>query len=614
LEGLLVAQASPAYALALSITGCPADAEDACQEAFLRATRDIGRYRPISSFRSWLLVLVRNSAISLVRSRQVRRQGERDMTVPQAQTEPAAAGGRDLAAALQGALALLEERFRLPVLLHYQQGLSHAEVAEVLEQPPGTVAANISRGVAQLRTALKRAGFDAAHAAVLGALAQTAPPVPATLIAAVENLAAGGVIGQGSAVAAAGTAAKGGLIVKIVAGVLLAGALAGGLSAFGFRHSEPPPAAQAAPPAAAEEKGERIYQCEQLLRVHFAPGYSEFVWAGPRTSAHNYKFEGLAADNDGNVYGAVKGQVGRGGAEGGVAYECVIMKYDPKTERLTRLAGGARGAALDGPGEMAQLNYQFYSGGGLQIDSKRGYLYLSDVVNGTIRRISTKDGRVTTVAPDLKPAASAAVDQEGVVYVHVPYTAKRGLYRLTPEGQPGAETYRVERAGEAGNADGSFIVADAKRGKVYNGGRGGDISTVQVWDLKAGGGAPVKPVPIATPSVKDTNAVTQCWKSDGPLEGAVFYCPVNLNISPDGRYLYIGGGDEPTYRRIDVDGRRVSSLYRLADGRFTWKERKEGQDIFNDGSPSAFCEVENGTCYAGASAHGLFRLKPVGRQ
>lgn len=394
------------------------------------------------------------------------------------------------------------------------------------------------------------------------------------------------------------------LVVLAVAGMcggVFAGVQLNGAASDPGKQRNPDQAAQS-------ESVERVYSAEQLFRVQYSPVYSEFVWVGPRLSTYNYKFEGLAVDLEGNVYGAVKGQVGRGATEGNVAYECVIMKYDPKTERLTRLAGGARGGSLDGPGEIAQFNYQFYSGGGLRIDKKRGYLYLADFVHRTIRRINIKDGYVTTVAPEIKPAVSVAVDQEGKVYIHVPGGDKRGLYCLTPEGTPGAETYKVERVGE--KADGGWIVADAKRGKVYSVGRGDDSNTIQVWDLKAGAGGVVKPAPIATPSgAHKGDMVRECWKSDGPVADGRFYCPANLNISPDGRYLHFGGGDEYTYRRIDVDQRRTMSLWKLPDGHYTWKARTENQSLF--AWPSACCETEDGIFYIGSSEHGLHRLTPV---
>jgi hypothetical protein len=417
------------------------------------------------------------------------------------------------------------------------------------------------------------------------------------------------VAGVGAGTVAAG-AAKGGLTVKILAGVVLAGALAGGLSAFGFRRSEPLATAPlASPPAgAAEQKGERVYDLVPLGRSGFMNHQSMFLWTGPAGSSRVSSLYGMQTDNDGNVYAVTKAMVGRGGSEGGVTHECVVMKWDRKTDMFTRLAGGARGAALDGPGEMAQLNYQWYSGGGSAIDRRRGYFFFTDNVNGLIRRVDIKNGYVTTIGREVAQANAVAADQDGVVYIHATYGKAAGLYRLTPEGEPGKETYKSERIGLPIGVGGLTLLADAKRGKVYSLGRGSDIATVQVWDLKAGSGGPVKPAPIATPN----GSKADYFQSDGPLEGARFWCPHGSGISPDGRHLYLGGGDENTIRRIDVDGKRVSSLVSLPDGRFTWIERREKKNGLPYGG-HYMSEALDGSLYFECEGV-VYRLRPEGER
>jgi hypothetical protein len=144
---------------------------------------------------------------------------------------------------LRGAVAALDDKHRLPVALCCEEGLTHKEAAEVLDLPEGSVSFLVNAGLERLRKILTKAGYNAAPAAVLGALVHTAPPVPATLAAAVGKIVSGEVAGSGagSAGAAMGVAAKGGIAMKILVSVVAAGVLAGaaGLSAFGLRPSEP---------------------------------------------------------------------------------------------------------------------------------------------------------------------------------------------------------------------------------------------------------------------------------------------------------------------------------------------------------------------------------------
>lgn len=228
----LLSFGGPAYRLAARILGSEEGVDDALQQAYLQALQEIGAGRPPAEPRTWFLTVVANCARKHLRSEARRRR--REAAVGQesaARQEP----GPDaaLVAELRRAMGMLEERYRTPVALCCEEGLTQREAAQILGLPERTVSKHVSVGLERLRRALARAGYAAAPAAVLGALAHTAPPVPSALVAALEKLVQefGAASGTGPGAAQAGAhaaaAAKGGLAVKVIAGVVLAGVVAG---------------------------------------------------------------------------------------------------------------------------------------------------------------------------------------------------------------------------------------------------------------------------------------------------------------------------------------------------------------------------------------------------
>jgi RNA polymerase sigma-70 factor (ECF subfamily) len=132
-----------------------ADADDAVQDAFLSALKNLGRYDPARPFGPWLLRIVANAATDRLRRRRV-RAGEpigahlaTNEAGPDRQADRAA-----LSEALWAALATLPERQRLAVVLFDVEGYSHREIAETLGIPEGTVRSHVFHARRALREAL----------------------------------------------------------------------------------------------------------------------------------------------------------------------------------------------------------------------------------------------------------------------------------------------------------------------------------------------------------------------------------------------------------------------------------------------------------------------------
>ena len=154
---VLVRRHLPAgYAVALALTGEPADAEDVCQDAFVSALECLEDCRSPDRFRSWLLEIVRNRARDLLRARSVRR------TLPLEAAATRAAGDdplreserAELRRRLTEALGALPEVRRLVLLLHDLEGWRHREIATELGLSEGTVRSHLYHARRQLRKRL----------------------------------------------------------------------------------------------------------------------------------------------------------------------------------------------------------------------------------------------------------------------------------------------------------------------------------------------------------------------------------------------------------------------------------------------------------------------------
>jgi RNA polymerase sigma factor (sigma-70 family) len=154
--GHLVERYAPAVRrLTRAVLHEAADADDAAQEGFLAAWRNLGRYDPARPFGPWLLRIVVNAAHDLRRRNQVRQGGPVTDKVPSGGEGPDLATGRSLLRTrLETALGALPERQRLAIVLFDAEGYSHAEIAELLGVPEGTARSDVFHARRALRAAL----------------------------------------------------------------------------------------------------------------------------------------------------------------------------------------------------------------------------------------------------------------------------------------------------------------------------------------------------------------------------------------------------------------------------------------------------------------------------
>jgi RNA polymerase sigma-70 factor (ECF subfamily) len=135
------------FAVVVRLLGRRADAEDAVQEAWLRAIRGLRSFRGDSSFLTWLTGIGIRCALEMMR-----RRGPED---PSAPPEAAATPASDLAIDLERAIAGLPDGYRIVLVLHDVEGFTHDEIARLIDVEPGTSKSQLFHARRALRLRLR---------------------------------------------------------------------------------------------------------------------------------------------------------------------------------------------------------------------------------------------------------------------------------------------------------------------------------------------------------------------------------------------------------------------------------------------------------------------------
>ncbi len=569
-----------AYRLAMRILGSPENAEDVVQQAYVVALERLHSGSPPLELRTWFLGVVANLAKLHRRRGAKRREKETAMRQDHADATPC---GEDLVTALGGAMAMLDEKYRLPVSLCYEEGLSQREAAAVLQMPERTLSHHVNTGIAKLRKALERAGYVVLPAAVLEGLRQTAPAVPASLAERVETLVSSGAKAVphrfASTAARKASAAKGGLAMKLVAGVVLAGAVAAGVAVVGGGLG---PLGAVPPGEFKDPPPDQVYRMQLMVRD------SQKILDGPAGQAETIDvIKGLDVDHAGNWYWAESGYP-------------ALRVFRKETGRVHTVAGSTVCGLLDGPLEVARFGGWAYNATNLIFASGDGkHVFLRDAKAGNVwRHIDLDAGAVRTLEPYQGQRGTGHLvivrDKSGLVYAFrtnggaVPESKGYTKLKVAP--------FKVKHH-YIGGIDRCAL--DAEKMRFYWHGRRNvatcDLRTGEVSTLAAGERA--KPAPAGK-----------------PFAGTRLWCPTGMSISPSGRYLYVGGGDFSTCHRFDLEKKETANLEPAGKGLCRFVPADPARDIkgLRAGWPAAAIVAPGGELvWPGSSASGIFRLVPA---
>ncbi|MBZ0282711.1 MAG: sigma-70 family RNA polymerase sigma factor [Anaerolineae bacterium] len=165
---IVLAYQDAVYNLCYRMLGERGEAEDAAQEAFLRAYLNLARYDSVRSFKTWILSIASNYCIDRLRRRRLQWMSLDDeptsdslaLSSDEPEPEPATLT-KERSAAIQALLDELSPDYRAAVVLRYWYDYSYAEIAEMMDTTESAVKSRLFRARQALADKL---GADAASA------------------------------------------------------------------------------------------------------------------------------------------------------------------------------------------------------------------------------------------------------------------------------------------------------------------------------------------------------------------------------------------------------------------------------------------------------------------
>lgn len=152
---IVQAYQKPVYNLCYRTLGDPDEAEDATQEAFLRAYTNFSRYDPERRFLTWILSIASNHCIDRLRRRRqnwvsIDDELAGEQLVAPSESPYRSAERREQAEAIQGLLNRMAPDYRIPLVLLYWYDLSYEEIAATMNLSLAAVKSRLHRGRKQM--------------------------------------------------------------------------------------------------------------------------------------------------------------------------------------------------------------------------------------------------------------------------------------------------------------------------------------------------------------------------------------------------------------------------------------------------------------------------------
>ncbi|EMS72683.1 RNA polymerase sigma factor [Ruminiclostridium cellobioparum] len=138
------------YRVSYSQLSQSCDRNEAVQECLLKAWQKRSQLKEPRYMQTWVIRILINEC------RNIQRKRWREVPLDEM---PERAAPADADYELHDALLILDEKLRLPIILHYMEGFTVSEIADILRLPQGTVKSRMNRGRAELKKSLTGEGY-----------------------------------------------------------------------------------------------------------------------------------------------------------------------------------------------------------------------------------------------------------------------------------------------------------------------------------------------------------------------------------------------------------------------------------------------------------------------
>jgi RNA polymerase sigma-70 factor (ECF subfamily) len=156
LEILIKRYLGPIYGFVFRFVGNREDAEEIAQEVFVKVWRNLKKFNRSKSFKTWIFSIAKNTAVDFLRKRRVQVFSETEIEtvvdpapLPQELLEKA-----EMVKLLEPALNKLERKYRMVLLLYYNDHFNFREIAEILDEPLNTIKSRHKRALIILKKLL----------------------------------------------------------------------------------------------------------------------------------------------------------------------------------------------------------------------------------------------------------------------------------------------------------------------------------------------------------------------------------------------------------------------------------------------------------------------------
>ncbi|MCA9959383.1 MAG: sigma-70 family RNA polymerase sigma factor [Chloroflexota bacterium] len=166
---LIEAYQTPVYNLAYRMLNNSGEAEEAAQEAFIRAYTRLDTYNPAHKFSTWILSITSNYCIDVIRKRRALLLSIDEPLPPHPALKTQSSKGPEAQVLIQeqqdmvqALLQELPEDYRQTVVLRYWHDLSYEEIAEMMDTSVSAIKSRLFRARRQLAEVGMQYGLDPA--------------------------------------------------------------------------------------------------------------------------------------------------------------------------------------------------------------------------------------------------------------------------------------------------------------------------------------------------------------------------------------------------------------------------------------------------------------------